>query len=193
MVPAKLYRVSRLLLLAGPLAFAVFSAGVLLSSQLNPWWSLYKDAFSDLGGPKARAPWIFNSALIVAGVLFCMFSIGLLGLSKSRVVSFASGLLFMAGVFLALIGVYPSGTRPHVFVSSWFYVQSFMGMAVLGVGLLLEKKLVHGIALLLLGVLPMPLALLVEATIGWPSIAILELAGAFFILAGALLLLSNTL
>ncbi len=171
------------------MAFAVFTAGVLLSSQQNPWWSLYRNAFSDLGGPKANAPWIFNSALIIAGVLFCMFSIGVLGLSKSRVTSFASGLLFTAGVFLALIGVYPSGTRPHFFVATWFYLQSFMGMAVLGVGLLLEKRLVHGIALLLLGVLPVPLSLLVEATIGWPSVAILELAGALFILSGALLVL----
>jgi Predicted membrane protein len=31
--------------------------------------------------------------------------------------------VFVAGLFLALIGIYHAGTRPHVFVSTWFFVQ----------------------------------------------------------------------
>lgn len=179
-------RISRVLLLTGPIAFAVFAIGVVIASRANPWWDFFRDAFSDLGGPRAGAPWIFNTTLIIAGVLFSLYALGLLGLSTSKVSSFASGLLFTAGLFLALIGVYPSGTKPHAFISLWFYVQSYIGVCALGAGLLLEKNTVCGAVLLVLGALPIPLAQVVELAVGWPSVAVLELAGALFIFAAAL-------
>ncbi|PLJ78000.1 DUF998 domain-containing protein [Infirmifilum sp. SLHALR2] len=182
-------RVFHALLFAGPLAFVVFTIGVFLASQANPWWDFFRDAFSDLGGPRASAPWIFNTTLIVVGALFSLYSLGLLGVSGSKVSSFASGLLFTAGLFLALIGVYPSGTPPHAFIPLWFYIQSYIGMCALGLGLLLERKTSCGAALLALGALPIPLAQAVEMVVGWPSVAMLELAGAIFILAAALVVL----
>lgn len=179
-------RMSRYLILAGPLSFAVFAIGVIIAAQHNPWWSLYRNAFSDLGGSGANNPWIFNYTLIASGLLFTLYSLAALASSKSRLEAFSTGLLFTAGIFLILIGVYPSGTRPHTFVSTWFYVQSYLGMSFMGLSLLLQKKVLEGSVILFLGVSAIPLGVLIHYTVGWPSVAVLELAGALFILAGSL-------
>lgn len=184
---AKGGRLPLYLMATGPLAFAVFAVGVAMASQANPWWSLYKHAFSDLGGPRASSPWIFNTTLVVSGVLFSLFALGVLAASKTKLEAFSAGLLFTAGVFLALIGVYPSGTKPHAFVSLWFYIQSYLGISAVGLSLALRRDFRYGVPLLLLGCTPIPLAQLVEVTVGWPSVAILELAGAIFILLAAVL------
>lgn len=170
----------------GPLTFAVFVVGVSLAASANPWWSLYRNAFSDLGGPRASRPWIFNWTLILSGILFAIYSLGVLLNSRSHLDSFSAGLLFTAGIFLTLIGVYPSGTRPHTFVSTWFYIQSYLGISTLGLSKILQERKVLGLTLLLLGALPIPLAYLIDRTVGWPSIALLELAGALFILASSI-------
>jgi len=178
-------RTRRALLLAGPCAFAAFHAVVLASASRNPWWSFLRHAFSDLGGPAAADPWIYNSGMILLGALVALFSLGLLASSRSSGAAFASGLYFTAGLFLALIGVYPGGTRPHTFVSTWFYVQSFMASAALGLALLREGRGAPGWALLALGLLPLPLGYLIEVSVGWPSVAVAEYAGAALIAASA--------
>jgi len=173
------------LLLLGPLAFALFHLVVALAAARNPWWSFWKHAFSDLGDPRAADPWIYNVGLIALGLATSLFSLGLLASSRSRGAAFASGLFFVSGLFLALIGVYPSGTRPHTFVSTWFYVQSYMASTALGFALLREGRRLPGAALLLLGASPLPVGYLVDATVGWPSVAVVEYAGALFIAAAA--------
>lgn len=176
---------TRALLLLGPVAFPLFHIVVLASALRNPWWSFYRHAFSDLGAQAATDPWIYNVGLMVLGALVMFFSLGLLLAAESKWSAFASALFFVAGIFLALIGIYPGGTRPHVFVSTWFYVQSFIASAALGAALLLEGNRPYGVLLCALGVLPPLLGVLVEATVGWPSVAIAEYAGAVFIAAAA--------
>ncbi len=176
---------TKALLLLGPVAFPLFHLVVLASALRNPWWSFYKHAFSDLGAQTATDPWIYNVGLMVLGALVMLFSLGLLLAAKSKWSGFASALFFVAGIFLALIGIYPGGTRPHVFVSTWFYVQSFIASAALGAALLLEGNHPYGVLLCALGVLPLPLGALVEAAVGWPSVAVAEYAGAVFIAVAA--------
>ncbi|MEM4984919.1 MAG: DUF998 domain-containing protein, partial [Sulfolobales archaeon] len=50
---------------------AVFSAWttIFLSVSKNPWFNVFKHALSDLGGPRAVDPWIYNVGLIVTGAL----------------------------------------------------------------------------------------------------------------------------
>ncbi|MEM1631287.1 MAG: DUF998 domain-containing protein [Thermofilum sp.] len=180
-------KLARVLMVLGPLAFPVFHVVVLASAARNPWFDFYRHAFSDLGAPGAEDPWIYNYGLIALGAMMCLFSLGLLLASKSKGAAFACGLYFVAGIFLALVGVYPGGTRPHTFVSTWFYVQSFLASAALGLALLAEKRRTPGIVLLLLGLLPTPLGYLVEATVRWPSVAVAEYVGAVVIAVGALI------
>lgn len=40
----------------------------------------------------------------------------------------------ISAIFLALIGVFHGGTRPHVFVSTYFFIQFFPGALVYGAG-----------------------------------------------------------
>lgn len=176
---------AKALMLLGPLAFPVFHLIVAASVLRNPWFDFYEHAFSDLGDPKATDPWIYNYGLMLLGGFICLFSLGLLASSRSKGAGFASGLYFTAGIFLALVGVYPSGTRPHVFVSTWFYVQSYLASTSLGLALLAEKRRASGFTQLLLGTTPAPLGYLIEVAVGWPSVAVLEYAGAIFIAASA--------
>jgi len=177
----------RVLLTLGPLAFPLFHLVVALSAARNPWWSFWRHAFSDLGGPRAADPWIYNAGMVSLGAMVSLFSLGLLASSRSRGAAFASGLFFVSGLFLALIGVYPSGTRPHTFVSTWFYVQFYMASLALGLALLREGRRAPGAALLLLGATPLPLGYLIDAAVGWPSVAVLEYAGALFMAASAVI------
>jgi len=177
--------VRRALLSLGPLTFPLFHLVVALAASRNPWWSFWRHAFSDLGDPRAADPWIYNAGMVTLGVMLSLFSIGLLASSKSKGAAFASGLFFVSGVFLALIGIYPSGTRPHTFVSTWFYVQFYMASIALGLALLREGKPLPGATLLLLGAAPLPLGYLIDATVGWPSVAVAEYAGALFMAAAA--------
>uniref|UniRef100_A0A7C4FFB8 DUF998 domain-containing protein n=1 Tax=Thermofilum pendens TaxID=2269 RepID=A0A7C4FFB8_THEPE len=178
-------RFTKALLLAGLSAFPAFHLVVALAVARNSWWSFWEHAFSDLGGPRAADPWVYNYGLVLLGVLLALFSLGLLSASRSNGAAFASGLYFTAGIFLALIGIYPSGTRPHTFVSTWFYAQSFLATLALGLALLHEKRRLPGAVLLLLSLSPAPLAYLVEVLVGWPSVAAIEYFGAAFIAAAA--------
>ena len=187
MIIMKAFKILRtLLLVLGPLSFLVFLVTVYFAASYNPWWSFFKGAFSDLGSPRATNPWIFNIGLMTMGTIIALYSLGILWSVETKLEGFATGLLFVSGIFLFLIGYYPSGTKPHTFVSTWFYLQSFLASAFLGLALLAKKRKLFGSILFLLGILPVPLGYLIQFTIGWPSVAVLELAGALFIEASAL-------
>ena len=79
-------------------------------------------------------------------------------------------------MFLALIGVFPAGTRPHVFVSTWFFVQMGVGLIVLGVSMRL-RGLPYGLFVSAVSLAGFLVYGLVEATLGWPSVAAGEAFG----------------
>jgi hypothetical membrane protein len=60
--------------------------------------------------------------------------------SKRKLVVFSSALLFTAGIFLALIGVFPSGTRPHVFVSTRLFIQVWLSSIPLLIDSIASRK-----------------------------------------------------
>ncbi len=146
---------------------------------LNPWFTFWEDAFSDFG-VRGSCPWLYNWGLITSAFWFSLYSLALYRSSTSKGEAFASGLLLTASIFLALIGVFPGGTRPHDFVSTWFFLQSFMGFAALGIAI--YRK---GSRLGLLTALPSALAPFiavgVELTLKWPSAAVAESAGILII------------
>ncbi|PSO07251.1 hypothetical protein B9Q04_11890 [Candidatus Marsarchaeota G2 archaeon BE_D] len=139
----------------------------------NPWFVFTKNAFSDLGGPKSTDPWLYNDGLIGVAVLVFLYAIYLtrLGVNKVEVVS--ASFVMVAAVFLALIGIYHEGTYPHVFVSTWFFVQFDTAILTSGIGLLLRglKNLAYGVLSLFL------IATLVAALVPWPSAATIEAWG----------------
>ncbi|MGC8607065.1 MAG: DUF998 domain-containing protein [Vulcanisaeta sp.] len=146
---------------------------IIISIIVNPWFVFTKNAFSDLGGPHATDPWIYNYGLIITSIFIVLYSINLLLISRNKVENFASAFVFVAGIFLALIGIYHAGTRPHVFVSTWFFAQMDMALITWGIGSLMAKDRVLGSFSLILGIIAPIIALIVP----WPSAATEEAYG----------------
>jgi len=166
----------RSLILTGPSSLAVALIVIALCWALNPWFNFWSDAFSDFGTSRACCPWLYNQGLILSALLFSIFSLQVLASSIGRLEAFSSGLLLTASLFLALIGIFPGGTRPHTFVSTWFFVQTFLGFSVLGSAIYLKGDLL-GLLTALASGSAIPLAILIEALHGWPSAAVAEAAG----------------
>ncbi|HII60587.1 TPA: DUF998 domain-containing protein [Pyrococcus horikoshii] len=147
----------------GGLAYWFF---VYWSISNNPWFSFFKNALSDLGDPaKASHPWIYNYGLIVTSPFVLAFSIYLIIAAKNKIQTVGGAYISISSLFLALIGIFHAGTRPHVFVSTYFFIQFFLGMLIYGVG---SKT-----AIRLTSIIIFILALL-GLFIPWPSVALEE-------------------
>ncbi len=157
---------------------AIIVAWIIIAASwyINPWFRLLEHAFSDLGGIDANKPWLYNYGLIATGLLVVGYSIGLYSLSREKMEVVGASFVFIAGLFLALIGVYPSGTRPHVFVSSWFFIQMDLAIIAIGIGLA-KRGSTLGRYVAAIGVLSPVLFVVVEWLIGWPSVALAEAYG----------------
>ncbi len=164
-------------ILLGPLAAAAAWLVIGASWLVNADWFVFtRDAFSDLGGPGARMPWLYNLGLIAVGLMVVAYGACQALLHDSKAGVLGGGYMALAGVFLALIGVFPSGTRPHTFVSTWFFIQIDLALILLAwatarLGGRLSRPA------LALAVAAWPVAGIVEALIGWPSAAVLEAYG----------------
>ncbi|MGB9733827.1 MAG: DUF998 domain-containing protein [Conexivisphaera sp.] len=163
----------RALWASGPCAVAAAWITIALSAARNPWFSVTRNAFSDLGGPRAADPWIYNAGMIATAALLIAFSVYLLWSSGNRVESMGASFAVVGGIFLAMIGIFHEGTYPHVFVSTWFFAQMDMAIALWGAGSMISRRMDVG---------TLSLALAVGAPIGamlvrWPSTALLEAYG----------------
>ena len=129
----------KMLRFMGLVSSVLFWVVASLSMLYNPWFSLTTNAFSDLGGRSANQPWIYNIGLMVTGGVALLYALSLIDDAKNKAQVVGGGFMFMAGVFLALIGIYPSGTGPHTFVSTWFFAQADLAIVTWGIGLVLEN------------------------------------------------------
>lgn len=139
----------------------------------NPWFVFTIHAFSDLGAPEAKMPWIYNYGLISVGILILLYSLYLLLESRNKLESMGSSFMFVAGIFLILIGLFPSGTKPHNFVSTWFFIQADFAIVAWGLGLIVRKLVKLGSLITIMGLLSPVFAMLIE----WPSAATIEAYG----------------
>lgn len=146
---------------------------ILLSIFHNPWFVFTKHAFSDLGGPEAANPWIYNYGMILLGILGFLYSLTLIEDAANKIETVGGAFMLIAGIFLALIGLYPSGTSPHNWVSTWFFVQAGLAIISWGIGLLLSGFKNLGTVFTAMGVLGGMFAIFID----WPSVAVLEAYG----------------
>jgi hypothetical membrane protein len=91
----------------------------------------------------------------------------------NKLESMGSSFIFIAGIFLILIGIYPSGTDPHVFVSTWFFLQADLAIIVWGLGLIYRNARNIGYFFTAMGILGPIIAMMVD----WPSAATVEAYG----------------
>ncbi|GAB6148611.1 DUF998 domain-containing protein [Stetteria hydrogenophila] len=180
--------------LLGPVAAVTAWVVIAAAWAVNRDWFVFtRNAFSDLGGEGARHPWLFNYGLVATGVLVAAFSACPYSLARDKLEVLGAGLLQVAGVFLALIGLFPEGTRPHAFVSVWFFIQMDAALAVLAAGAYRATRDPRALAALALSLAGFPVYAAVELALGWPSIASAEAYGAIVIDAATILLTLNYL
>jgi hypothetical membrane protein len=146
---------------------------ILASIKRNPWFVFTEHAFSDLGGPEATDAWFFSNGMILTGLLIILYGVYLVHESFNKSTTVGAAFLMITGVFLTLIGVFPSGTKHHYFVSVWFFTQSDLSILAWGMGLIGGKRDGLGKLYVALGVIGPLLAVFVL----WPSTAVVEAFG----------------
>lgn len=168
--------------LAGPLAVVLAWIVILAAWWLNRSWFIYTEhAFSDLGGPRSCCPGLYNIGLMLVAAAIAVFSLCVLSVESSKLGVLGAGYFVIAAIFLALIGVFPAGTRHHVCVSTWFFVQADMALALLTAHIYRVRRSLPWLLLFLAALLAWPVAILVELAVGWPSAAVLETYGIIII------------
>ncbi|WP_238981956.1 DUF998 domain-containing protein [Thermococcus sp. 2319x1] len=143
---------------------------------------VFEHALSDLGTGEANSPWIYNYGLIVSSIFVMLFAVYLVLISQTKLQTVGGAYISVAAIFRALIGLYPGGTRPHVFVSTYFFVQFFLGMFLYGSG---SEKMVRTISTLLF------ILAVIGTLIEWPSVALIETYEIVLILVFTLLIASQ--
>ncbi len=147
---------------------------ILAAISRNPWFVFTENAFSDLGGPLASAPWVFNYGMILNGVLIILYSFYLMEVSFNKAGTVGGSFMTITGVFLMLIGFFHEGTMHHYFVSFWFFTQSDLAILAWGLALYRDRRWSsYGrpfLALSLIGPV-------VAYTVPWPSTATVEAFG----------------
>ncbi|BEP17826.1 DUF998 domain-containing protein [Pyrofollis japonicus] len=167
-------RISRYLIYLGPLvvvlAWLIIGAAWLLNRD---WFVFTRHAFSDLGGPRSCCPGLYNYGLVLLGVLLALWGIAATYLAENKPEAIGASYMVVAGVFLLLIGIFPSGTRHHVCVSTWFFIQSYWGLSLLLYGQAKRGSRAAKVSLAAL-LVSIPLGVLLALWPGWPSAATLE-------------------
>lgn len=106
----------------GVAAPLVLVGSILLAVWVSPWFSFTGNALSDLGAHEG-SDLIFNSGLMLAGVLLAGFGLGLLGVLQRIAGRAAGGLALADGVALFGIGLFPeTAGRIHFYFSVAFFV-----------------------------------------------------------------------
>lgn len=146
---------------------------ILASIQRNPWFVFTEHAFSDLGGSMATDAWLFSNGMILTGLMTILYGVYLVHVSFNKPTTVGAAFLMITGMFLTLIGVFPSGTEPHFIVSVLFFIMSDVSILAWGTGLIGGKQDVFGKIFVGMGLLGPVLT----AIIPWPSTAVVEAFG----------------
>jgi hypothetical membrane protein len=148
---------SRLRIVSGICGIAapilVFSL-IFLAIGLAPWFNWNRNALSDLG-VGATAP-IFNSALIVGGLLLLPFSIGLRQILPRGALSLlGTALLSLGMLVLSGIGLFPeTAGRIHFYISVAFFTLLPLSVLLIGVSELRQpRSRASGMLTILIGLL----------------------------------------
>ena len=122
----------------GPLIMITF---IFLAISYSPWFSWKENALSDLGVDGIAAI-LFNSSLIVGGLLFLIFAIGLRKILMNRKLGHAGTLiLILASANLCAIGIFPETAGAiHFYVSVAFFVLLPISLFFIGAAMVQESS-----------------------------------------------------
>lgn len=122
---------------------------ILASTILEKSFSWNRDALSDIG--VSQFAWLFNSALVVGGLLNLIFAFGLRNyLSKVRWLKIGVSLIIVGSISLALVGVFTEiYSIIHALVALGYLLLTPLGLICIGEG---EKSQQIGKVSLVLGI-----------------------------------------
>jgi len=136
----------------GILASIVVFSSVLAAISQSPWFSWTANALSDLGVSGAAS--IFNSGLIVGGILMMVFAAGLLVVRKGALERAGAALLFIGAIALSGIGVFTEAAGDiHYYVAVAFFGISSLSLILIGSGSIVAGSKKFGLLTVLAGVL----------------------------------------
>ncbi|RLI32911.1 hypothetical protein DRO56_02735 [Candidatus Bathyarchaeota archaeon] len=152
----------------------VFSL-IFLAIHYSPWFDWRRNALSDLGVDGVAAL-LFNSGLIVGGLLLLPFSIGVVRVLPRGVLSLLGVvLLVLSTLSLCGIGLFPeTAGRVHLYFSIAFFVLLPLSFIFMGVSELRHPNMrSEGILIILVAI-----SAALIWTLPWSSVAIPEAASA---------------
>lgn len=114
-------RVDESLRFAGVLAILVTIGGILLATVLDPGFSWFDDALSNLGVRPVSAP-IFNGALVLGGGLGLVYTLGLWRVATNRLERLVAGTVGCAMLSMVGVGVFVIGHPLHAPAAVGFYL-----------------------------------------------------------------------
>lgn len=122
------FRRRRTLLVVGMAAPVLAFVGVAAAALAYPGFNNATQYISDLGGPSARHPEIFNAAILVTGVGAVAaglgFSLAVVALGGSRIAAALTSLSFgLAGVGMVLASYYPWPDPRHLAINLGLGIQ----------------------------------------------------------------------
>ncbi len=120
--------------LCGLLAPVVAFTAIGISIAMSPWFSWARNALSDLGALNSPVWPVFNTGLVVAGLLASCFSYGLLRRARGGLGRAGSVVLLIGSFSLVLIGLLPEDTGlPHLAAAVAFFLLAPAGLMVIGI------------------------------------------------------------
>lgn len=140
-----------------------------VSILLHPWFRWADNALSDLGALDTSHSLLYNMGMVTTGIMGLLFTVNLPQLMNGKVGK-AGVLIFAFGlVSLILVGVFPSGTAPHVTVSWAFFILCAVGLPIIGVDQLTSSQWAWGafvLSLVITGLLAVSLVNTIPYEIG---------------------------
>lgn len=123
------------------IAAVIIVAATFRNSAREPF-SLLNRFVSELGWVSvSQNAWLFNSAIIITGILFILFCLGL-GLYIPNAwakAGMATGII--SAIFCSLVGVFPMNhLQPHTFVAMWFFRCGLATVLLFGIAVLAQNK-----------------------------------------------------
>ncbi len=113
-----------------PIIALVFIA---ISIYLNPWFVWADNALSDLGAVGESYNFVYNSGMVLSGSFGILFSVVLRKICVTRFGFFGVFAFGLGMFFLALVGFFPSGYSPHMFVSIAFFSLTTIALIIVGI------------------------------------------------------------
>ena len=169
---------------SGLLALATALGSILAATVRSPSFSWATDALSNLGAAGEPTAWLFNGGLIAGGALGLPFAHRLWRRSETRASRLGAAIFAIGFVCLALVGVFPIGTRLHLPAAIAFFLSITYGWFVRGTGVALAGRVRRGIATIWFGVAHVTSWLLWAAGVRiGPGLAVPETVGALLLAA----------